>query len=548
MKKLVLSLSVFGLFAQQSYAQCTVTIAGDSLVCVGDLETYTATTVGPSVTLMASNTAGNNHRGNMFDIVATNDVHIISFNPSPMGNTTIEVYYKVGTWNGFANTPSAWTFLSSTPVTYTGGFTTENVPVNVLIPAGQTYAFYVTSTMQAVALNYSNGTNVGNVYSSDANITFLEGGGMEYPFTQNTDAVYQPRVWNGNINYALANVPTTFAWNTSDVTNSILQTITAPTQFTVESTIAGCPTLRDTMNVNVSIPTVSAGSNQQICLGDSLFLAGTGAATYAWDNSVVDSAFFFPSTIGTTAYTVIGTDSAGCADTASMNITVNPLPVVSAGGNQNVCLGKETRLSGSGADSYIWDNGIVDDVNFSPSQTLNYAVVGTDTNGCIGHDTVSITVIPSQVAIVSQIGNTLISNAAHAYQWINCDTQLPLEGDTIQLFTAKENGNYALIIENEYGCADTSACFTITSIGIENVEEIGLTVFPNPTNGIVTINTSNVLTNAVVEVYSSVGQIIYANKLSGQNVIINLGEQPNGVYFVKIQSGKTTQVEKIVKY
>lgn len=173
-------------------------------VCSGGVCNTAAYCSEPGTTLMASNTAGNNHRGNMFDLVATNTVTITAFDASPMGNTTIEVYYKPGTWNGFANTPSAWTRVGSGYTPYVGGFSRVPLTVDVTIPAGETYAFYVTSNTSAVNLNYSNGTAVGNVYSSDANLTFLEGGGMEYPFTAGSGAVYQPRVWNGNIHYVTA--------------------------------------------------------------------------------------------------------------------------------------------------------------------------------------------------------------------------------------------------------------------------------------------------------------------------------------------------------
>ena len=157
MKVLHLPILAFTFFIGfKAYAQpCSVVLsASDSLICSGDGITLNALANGPSLQLMASNTAGNNHRGNMFDIVATNAVTILSFDASPMGNTTIEIYYKVGTWNGFANTPSAWTFIGSAPVTYTGGFSAVPVDVNITIPAGQTYAFYVTSNTSAVSLNY----------------------------------------------------------------------------------------------------------------------------------------------------------------------------------------------------------------------------------------------------------------------------------------------------------------------------------------------------------------------------------------------------------
>src|SRR5690606_7791133 len=109
-------------------------------------------------------------------------------------------------------------------------------------------------------------------------------------------------------------------WNINATTDTIYSTISSPTQFTVESTIVGCPLLKDTINVDVSIPNVSGGTNQVICLGDSVLLKGSGAETYLWDNNITDDSFFRPLLSGNSVFTVIGTDSIGCNDTASVDI------------------------------------------------------------------------------------------------------------------------------------------------------------------------------------------------------------------------------------
>ena len=46
-------------------------------------------------------------------------------------------------------------------------------------------------------MNYTNGTALGAVFSSDANIEILEGSGKGYPF----GATFSPRVFNGIVNY-----------------------------------------------------------------------------------------------------------------------------------------------------------------------------------------------------------------------------------------------------------------------------------------------------------------------------------------------------------
>ena len=160
----------------------------------------------PSTTLFASNAAGNNHRGNMFDLTALHTVTIERFDASPMGNATIEVYYRPGPYAGFESNASAWTRIGSAAVAYTGGYAPVPLPVRVTIPAGQTYAFYVTSAQTSVALNYSNGDAEGAAFASDANLVFRQGVGLEYPFTQGTGALYRPRIWNGAIHYSTPSV------------------------------------------------------------------------------------------------------------------------------------------------------------------------------------------------------------------------------------------------------------------------------------------------------------------------------------------------------
>lgn len=205
-------------------------------------------------------------------------------------------------------------------------------------------------------------------------------------------------------------------------------------------------------------------------------------------------------------------------------------------------------MSATGADSYVWSGNVVNDEAFKPTATTNYSVIGTDINGCVGFDTINVNVISTQVAIVSKMGVMLIANAANSYQWINCDSGESLLGETIQIFTAKENGNYAVIIENEYGCIDTSACFNINSVGVDDINNVEVTIYPNPSNGLFSINTNAMLENSTVEVLTSLGQMVSSNIFSGDNIMINIANYPSGIYFVKIQSGKNVHVEKIIKY
>lgn len=159
---------------------------------------------------------------------------------------------------------------------------------------------------------------------------------------------------------------------------------------------SGCDSTSNVTLVVNALPTVDAGLDQILCDdGTQVTLSGSGAATYVWDNGVIDGQAFNP-VLGTTTYTVTGTDANGCVNTDQVDVTVNPVPVVDAGLDQVLCDdGTQVTLTGTGADTYVWDNGVVDGQAFTPSVgTITYTVIGTDANGCTNTDQVDVTVNP----------------------------------------------------------------------------------------------------------------------------------------------------------
>ncbi len=222
-----------------------------------------------------------------------------------------------------------------------------------------------------------------------------------------------------------------------------------------------------TLTVN-PLPTVVANAtNTAICAGDTVTLTGSGATSYTWDNGVTDGVAFTPAS--TTTYTVTGTDGNGCQNTDTITITVNPLPSVTANATSTaICAGDTVTLTGSGATSYTWDNGVTDGVAFTPASTTTYTVTGTDGNGCQNTDTITITVNPLP---------TVTANAS---------TLLICEGDPVTL-----TGSGATSYTWDNGVTDgvafnptATTTYTVTGTdgnGCENTDTITVTVNPAPT-------------------------------------------------------------------
>lgn len=206
-------LAVLVLFFIQSilFGQEIKTLCDDGTYCIssGQLELRSNPSVSPLACTSNSNlvtfySSNNAQRGHMFDINAANCVTILCFEMNfSAGTSNVDIYTKTGTHVGFQTTPGAWTLIgSATNVTSAGVNLPTAIPINVnqLIAAGATRAFYITrTTAGGPTVAYTNGTAVGNVLASDANITLREGTGKEYLFSTN----YTPRQFNGRVFYNL---------------------------------------------------------------------------------------------------------------------------------------------------------------------------------------------------------------------------------------------------------------------------------------------------------------------------------------------------------
>ncbi|MBK9318591.1 MAG: hypothetical protein IPM91_07020 [Bacteroidetes bacterium] len=207
-----------------------------------------------------------NAAGNMFDITAINNVRISGFdvhlNNDTLAPSDISVYYKAGSYSGFATNAGAWTLAgSATGVVSAGNGVPTNLPLNldVYIPAGQTYGFYivVTNLGSSNSLVYNaSGISPAQfaVAASDFNVQVKSGTVVFGPFTGQVAAPLN-RLWNGNVKYSI-----------------------------------GCISARDTVEaVSLTAPSISLTTlpNDTICAGSSVTLQTSSANdpnySYVWN-------------------------------------------------------------------------------------------------------------------------------------------------------------------------------------------------------------------------------------------------------------------------
>lgn len=167
----------------------------------------------------------------------------------------------------------------------------------------------------------------------------------------------------------------------------------------------GCSNNDGTVITVYPQPPINGGADQTVCVGTAVTLSGAGGVAYVWTNGGIDGQPFVPG-LGSTVYTVTGTDANGCTSTDQVTVTAveEPVAVVSATTTQGQQPLEVTFTNDSyNATSYYWDfgNGASATVGHTGNQSTVYTEAGTyivtlvASNGmCTADDTIMITVLP----------------------------------------------------------------------------------------------------------------------------------------------------------
>lgn len=172
----------------------------------------------------------------------------------------------------------------------------------------------------------------------------------------------------------------------------------------------------------------------------------------------------------------------------------------------------------------------------SPSGNYIWQVAGTyedtiaNAAGCDSIITIELTVGSLDVTVSQGDDFVIVAATDAGYQWLDCDNgNTPIAGATSRSFTPTANGNYAVIV-NQSTCNDTSACFTFTAVGINEVQhKVGISLYPNPANTTLQIELSQ---PEGIEVYNMLGALM-ARYSASETFSIDVSHYAQGVYLVK---------------
>lgn len=211
--------------------------------------------------------------------------------------------------------------------------------------------------------------------------------------------------------------------------------------------------------------------------------------------------------------------------------------------------------------SFLWSNGATteDLENLAPG---SYSVTVTDANGSTADYTVTI----DENRVFDQPNVGLIMGERNPIGWstysysIFQDVNSTYEWETVGgdlistttntaevLWKAGPDGQIIVTKTDPNGCAaQGSADVTIDLVGINEVNRQGIRIYPNPNDGVFTLEVTEISGSEVVSILDMQGRVLLHTPENSTQTSIDLSELGAGIYNVMVESDHATSVSRLV--
>jgi hypothetical protein len=321
-----------------------------------------------------------------------------------------------------------------------------------------------------------------------------------------------------------------------------------------------CPSTRTQYNVSVNpLPVIALGNDTTFCDSDSICLdAGAGMTNYQWNNGAT-SRIVCTNLSG--LYWVEVLDANGCFGTDTIQLTAVTAPVVNLGPDLTLCNGNASTISVPNipGETYAWSTG--DTTNaISVSANGTYSVTVTNNIGCATTDEVLVTALVTPVAGFAidtancpEIAFNDNSTDAVNWSWSFGDGSNSTVSSPTYNYQASGNGTYTvtLVVSGPCGSDTTTQSITIDCVvGLSMPQNLSITVFPNPNDGLFKVRFQGLEEEAFLTVFNELGQQVYARQIAGCmgecDELVDLQDVASGTYIAKIKVGDAVVSKRVL--
>jgi hypothetical protein len=303
-------------------------------------------------------------------------------------------------------------------------------------------------------------------------------------------------------------------------------------------------------------PTAVASTSQTItCTFPSITLNGSGVTSYSWTGPGIVSGSNTANPLVNMAgsYSLAGTSGSCNSNTALVTVIANNAPPsLSITSNNPICIGNSATLTAGGATTYSWSTGSsATSIIVSPTITTNYILSGTNSaNGCFGNINKSITVNPLPI-VSANTSNSIIcgppyqgtailtGSGANTYTWNSTATTVTIA------VSPSVTTSYTLTGTDVNGCMNSAAITqsVSTCTGIEQLfTNNELNIYPNPFHDKLYIISDG--RKHQLQIYNAIGALIFESLIESEKTEIGLSNQPNGIYFIRINNKTIKSVKE----
>ena len=179
----------------------------------------------------------------------------------------------------------------------------------------------------------------------------------------------------------------------------------------------------------------------------------------------------------------------------------------------------------------------------------NEIVMAGCTSGANGSTAIAFAKFTTSTGIanITQTGNLLDANVEssnYTFQWYLDGNEL--EGANSSTFLVNANGLYTVVISNLAGCESVDD-FQVTGVGINEIENNTITVYPNPATNHLTIQFSNTLSPSTISMYDVIGKRVFEKVISNtSSTQIDVSAFAKGTYNLQIVSKEGKSNHKII--
>ena len=332
-----------------------------------------------------------------------------------------------------------------------------------------------------------------------------------------------------------------YLWSNNETSKEIVLTKSGSYTLNIKNEYCNVNSTPIVVNV-IAKPSnkVNVSGNLTFCQGDSVKLSADGMGSYMWTNGKTTKEIVVKDA-GT--YTLNIKNDYCNVNSSPIVVSVNSKPSnkVNVSGNLTFCEGDSIILDAVGEGTYKWSNGNTNK-SIIVKEPGKYTVTITKYFCSAVSDIIVANTNPKPILKFNYKDTTINNGEKLTLKVSGAKEYLWYDQSKLDSVVIKDAGKYTVIGKNDLGCSNTASFelkFSGKEVGIYKVNELYLSISPNPVSEILTVSLENYKNNSLT-ILDLKGNQILTQPLVDYKTEINVNSFAKGIYLVSIIDNTNT--------